>query len=111
MDKVDQPLSKPPTNTAEYVITHPHKSPELQESDFQVSETSSVGSGTSSCSRRVSLMFTSSKRGTGVEMDLVTGEANDLLQKGKGALESAGKIKREAKADHDSLHGSKVCMR
>lgn len=41
-----------------------------------------------------------------IEMDLVTGEVNDLLQKGKEALISAEKIIREPKAMcHDSLQG------
>ncbi|KAF9414898.1 hypothetical protein HW555_007289, partial [Spodoptera exigua] len=46
------------------------------------------------------------RKGTGVEMDLATREANNLLQKGKGALEAAGNMKRECKtATYECLQG------
>lgn len=68
-------------------------------------EAASVGSNNSGL-RRVSLLYTTPKRGTGVEMDAATKVANDLLQKGKHALETAGNMKRECKAmAHDSLQG------
>ncbi|CAG4913787.1 unnamed protein product [Colias eurytheme] len=59
-------------------------------------ETSSVGSETS-IGRRVSLLYTSPKRGTGVEMDVATKVANDMLLRGKESLETAGNMKRENK--------------
>lgn len=41
-----------------------------------------------------------------MEMDLATREANELLQKGKDALEAAGNMKRECKATaHECLQG------
>ena len=67
---------------------------------------SPVESTASSTARRVSLLYTTPKRGTGVEMDLVTGVANTLLQSGKSALESALNMKREAKITAtESLQG------
>ncbi|KAF9415138.1 hypothetical protein HW555_007115, partial [Spodoptera exigua] len=55
---------------------------------------------------RKSLLYRTPKRGTGVEMDLATREANHLLQKGKDALETAGNMKRECKAvTHECLQG------
>lgn len=46
--------------------------------------------------RRSSLLLTSTRR-TGVEMDLATRQANEMLQTGKEALESAQTMKRELK--------------
>lgn len=104
--KRDLPTQTPPVNTAEITIKHAQENPEPLESDLEDLETSSVGSGTSSCGRRISLLYTTPKRGTGVHMDMVTGVANELLQKGKDALETAVNMKREAKAAcHDSLQG------
>ncbi|XP_050563632.1 uncharacterized protein LOC126910634 [Spodoptera frugiperda] len=55
---------------------------------------------------RPSILYRTPRRGTGVEMDLATQEANTLLQKGKAALEAAGNMKRECKAiAHDCLQG------
>ncbi|CAG4936411.1 unnamed protein product [Colias eurytheme] len=59
-------------------------------------ETSSVGSETS-IERRVSLLYTYPKRGTGGEMDVATKVANDMLLRGKESLETAGNMKRENK--------------
>ncbi|GBP95329.1 hypothetical protein EVAR_85913_1 [Eumeta japonica] len=47
--------------------------------------------------RRLS-MLPRTKKGRGAEMDLATREANELLLKGKEALESAGNMKRECKS-------------
>ncbi|CAH2106353.1 unnamed protein product [Euphydryas editha] len=91
---------------AELEITHAEAVSEPPMSDLEDLETSSVGSTESSCNRRVSLLYTSPRRGTGVVMDLVTGVANDMLQKGKEALESASNMKRDIKATvYDSLQG------
>ncbi|GBP72816.1 hypothetical protein EVAR_40317_1 [Eumeta japonica] len=43
-------------------------------------------------------MLPRTKKGRGAEMDLATREANELLLKGKEALESAGNMKRECKS-------------
>lgn len=68
-------------------------------------DTSSVGSGSSATRRRVSLLYTS-RKGMGVEMDAATRAANDLLQRGKEALETAGNMKREYKTTaHECLQG------
>ncbi|CAH2091714.1 unnamed protein product [Euphydryas editha] len=93
-------------NTAEITTTHAETLSEPPMSDMEELETSSVESAVSACNRRVSLLYTSPRRGTGVEMDLVTGVANEMLQKGKEALELAGKMKRESKITaYESLQG------
>ncbi|KAF9408566.1 hypothetical protein HW555_011786 [Spodoptera exigua] len=69
---------------------------------------SSVASSAGGADRpeRKSLLYRTPRRGTGVEMDLATREANHLLQKGKDALETAGNMKRECKAvTHECLQG------
>ncbi|KAJ8715028.1 hypothetical protein PYW08_005009 [Mythimna loreyi] len=69
---------------------------------------SSVASSAGHLNRleRQSILYRTPRRGTGVEMDLATREANDLLQRGKDALESAGKMKRECKVTaHECLQG------
>ncbi|XP_048484022.1 uncharacterized protein LOC125490052 [Plutella xylostella] len=57
--------------------------------DFAVSNVSSKG--------RPSMLFAPSGKRKGVEMDVATKLANEMLQKGKEALEQACKIKREHK--------------
>ncbi|KAH9643461.1 hypothetical protein HF086_017242 [Spodoptera exigua] len=69
---------------------------------------SSVASSAGGADRpeRKSLLYRTPRRGTGVEMDLATREANHLLQKGKDALETAGNMKQECKAvTHECLQG------
>ena len=89
-------------NIAEFSITHLEKDPCASDSD---AETSSVGS-TASTTRRVSLLYASPRKGTGVEMDMVSGVANTLLRQGIEALETATNMKRECKTTaHESLQG------
>ncbi|KAJ8705880.1 hypothetical protein PYW08_012926 [Mythimna loreyi] len=71
-------------------------------------EESSVASSAGQVDRpeRKSMLYRTPRRGTGVEMDLATREANNLLQKGKEALEAAGNMKRECKATtYECLQG------
>lgn len=52
------------------------------------------------------MLYRTPRRGTGVEMDLATREANGLLQKGKDALEAALNMKRECKVTaYECLQG------
>lgn len=57
----------------------------------------SVTSDTPSVTGRPSYILVSSKRRTGVEMDLANKLANEMLQNGKEALEQAGNMKKECK--------------
>ncbi|KAF9416572.1 hypothetical protein HW555_006147, partial [Spodoptera exigua] len=71
-------------------------------------EESSLASSAGQIDRpeRKSMLYRTPRRGTGVEMDLATREANNLLQKGKEALEAAGNMKRECKtATYECLQG------
>lgn len=73
---------------------------------FSDEESSVASSGSQVESGRPSLLYRTPRRGTGVEMDLATREANTLLQKGKDALEAAGNMKRECKTTaHECLQG------
>ncbi|KAF9787528.1 hypothetical protein SFRURICE_000378 [Spodoptera frugiperda] len=71
-------------------------------------EESSVASSAGQVARpeRKSMLYRTPRRGTGVEMDLATREANGLLQKGKDALEAALNMKRECKVTaYECLQG------
>ncbi|CAH2090571.1 unnamed protein product [Euphydryas editha] len=70
------------------------------ESDSDVIETSSVVSRSSICDRKISFLCTTPRRGTDIQMDMIMVVANELLQNCKKALESEGKIKKEAKATY-----------
>ncbi|CAH2091366.1 unnamed protein product [Euphydryas editha] len=95
-----------PNNITETAVVHVDTISEPQTSDLEDIETSSLSSAASTSSRRVSLLYMSPSRGTGVHMDLVPGVANDLLQKGKEALEMAVNMKREVKTTvYESLQG------
>ncbi|XP_052741604.1 uncharacterized protein LOC128198763 [Bicyclus anynana] len=69
------------------------KPPQQVESDEESSDCSSVSEALQG---RKSLIHFTSRR-TGVEMDLASKQANDMLLKGKDALEAAGNMKRECK--------------
>ncbi|CAH2097214.1 unnamed protein product [Euphydryas editha] len=92
-----------PNNITETAVVHVDTISEPQTSDLEDIETSSLSSAASTSSRRVSLLYMSPSRGTGVHMDLVTGVANDLLQKGKEALEMAD-VTIETKQYRESLY-------
>ncbi|KAH9635901.1 hypothetical protein HF086_002461 [Spodoptera exigua] len=71
-------------------------------------EKSSLASSAGQTDRpeRKSMLYRTPRRGTGVEMDLATRKANNLLQKGKEALEAAGNMKRECKTTtYECLQG------
>ncbi|KAF9417238.1 hypothetical protein HW555_005640 [Spodoptera exigua] len=71
-------------------------------------EESSLASSAGQTDRpeRKSMLYRTPRRGTGVEMDLDTRKANNLLQKGKEALEAAGNMKRECKTTtYECLQG------
>ncbi|CAH2088346.1 unnamed protein product [Euphydryas editha] len=102
---IDNPPQKELTNVAETAEAHIITDSEPPMSDQEDMESLSVCSASSVASRRTSLLYTTPKR-TGVQIDMVTGVANDLLQRGKEALESAGTMKREAKITaYESLQG------
>ncbi|CAH2068259.1 unnamed protein product, partial [Iphiclides podalirius] len=89
-------LTQPdPTNSAYEIVASwrqedipPRSIVSDDDSSFPGSPVSEVG--------RPSLLINSGKR-LGVEMDIATREANEMLLRGKEALESAGKMKRECK--------------
>ncbi|CAH2106586.1 unnamed protein product [Euphydryas editha] len=94
------------TNVAEITVVHANIESEPSRSDREDTETTSVYSAASMNSRRTFLLYTTIRRGTGVETDMFMGVANELLQRGKKALESAGNMKREVKTTaYESLQG------
>lgn len=94
-----------PKNVAEITMVHKDTVSEPQLSDLDDIETSSVGSA-GAYNRRVSMLYTTPRKGTGVEMDHCTVVANEMLQRGKEALEAAVTMKREPKATvYECLQG------
>lgn len=86
-------------------MVHKDTVSEPQLSDLDDIETSSVGSA-GAYNRRVSMLYTTPRKGTGVEMDHCTVVANEMLQRGKEALEAAVTMKRESRATvYECLQG------
>lgn len=74
-------------------------------SDDESSVASTIETSAES-SRRVSMLYPASKRRTGATMDLASQVANELLLRGKDALEATGNMKRELKATvHECMQG------
>lgn len=96
----DRRVSEIVINWEQCGISPPRQIISDEESSVASSESQAPACG------RPSLLYRTPRRGTGVEMDLATREANDLLQRGKDALEAAGNMKRECKTvAHECLQG------